>query len=406
MNLTRRQFLHNVAVLSAVGVAPRFLTAAAEETVNAIQGFKDDRILVVVQLGGGNDGINTVVPYGDDTYYRMRPKLGLKGDQLLRLNDYAALHGKMRGFMELYDAGKLGIIQGVGYPNPNRSHFRSMEILHTATDSEIYSGTGWIGRYFDNTCSGEARPQAGVAIAAERPQAFDSERGYGISTLNPAKFGWDAGKSVDTEANFKALNQPNPTDNSTLDFLRHTSTNALMSSHEVQEAARKGQVEELARGRGKLNQLAMIAGLIRGGLATRIYYVDTSGFDTHANQLGAHENLLGTVSKLLSEFQAQLESDGTADRVTTLVFSEFGRRVQENGSGGTDHGTAAPMFLMGKHIKPGLHGAYPSLTDLDDGDLKFTTDFRAVYASILNQWFDTDPTKIIQGNFASLPLLA
>lgn len=406
MKSTRREFLHQAAVFSALGFAPQFLARAAAPEVNAIHGFKDDRVLVVVQLGGGNDGLNTVIPFGDDAYYRARPKLGIKPGELLKLNDHVGLNRRLDGLMNLYDQGKLGIVQGVGYPNPDRSHFRSMEIWQTASESDEYLGHGWIGRYFDNECSGEARPQAGLAVDAERPQAFEGKRGFGIATESPSRFGWERGDLFADEHLYEMANAPASQGDDTLDFLRHTAMNALNGSRQVRAAAERGKVDTQIQQRRSLNHLDTVAGLIRGGLETRIYYVSTSGFDTHANQPVQHGNLLGNVGTALARFQAQLEADGTADRVTTLVFSEFGRRVQENGSGGTDHGTAAPMFLIGNQVQPGLHGKAPSLTDLDNGDLKFTTDFRSVYATLLNDWFATNPKAILNRDFESLPLIA
>jgi uncharacterized protein (DUF1501 family) len=407
MLINRRQFLNRVAVFSAVGMAPRFLTAAAADEVNAIEGFKDDRVLVVVQLGGGNDGLNTVVPHGIDDYYRARPNLGLRSGDVLRINDEIALNAKMPGLMSLYDAGKLAIVQGVGYPNPDRSHFRSMEIWHTASESDEFLSRGWIGRYFDNCCDGAPRPQVGMAIG-ERPQAFEGEKGLGIAASDPNKFGWQAGKGQDElEPTFKELNAGLPGGAGTLDFLQHTATNAILSSKEVQEAAKRGGVEPPARtGKRGAPQLDTVAGLIRGGLATRIYYVSVGGFDTHVNQVDQHGRLLSQFAEAMEAFQGQLERDGTADRVTTMVFSEFGRRVHENGGGGTDHGTAAPLFLMGKHVKAGIHGKLPSLTDLDDGDLKYNVDFRAVYATLINDWFAADPTKVLGAKYDSLGLIA
>ncbi|MBI3117360.1 MAG: DUF1501 domain-containing protein [Candidatus Hydrogenedentes bacterium] len=402
MSMTRRNFLQTAALFSAAGLAPRFLTqsVAAEET---IAGFKDDRILVVVQLGGGNDGLNTVVPYNNDTYYRLRPALGLR-DRLLTINDELALNPSLTPLMRLYDDAKVSIIEGVGYPNPDRSHFRSMEIWHTATGSDEFEGRGWLGRYFDNTCSGSARPHAGVAIGNERPQAFEGERGFGIATDNPARFGWIAGNGPDNEAAFNQLNREATSDSHTLDFLRHTTTNAVLSSKEVQQAAERGKVGPVAHGR-TFNQLDVVAGLIRGGLQTRIYYVSTSGFDTHANQLGQQDRLLGQFAEAVARFQDQLEKDGAADRVLTLVFSEFGRRVHENASGGTDHGTAAPMFLVGRNVKAGIHGSPPDLDNLDEGDLRHTVDFRSVYASVLEQWLAADAQKILLQKFDTLPLI-
>ena len=403
--LTRRDFMKSAAVFSALGVAPQFLTQTVEGAAQSIHGFRDDRVLVVVQLGGGNDGLNTLVPYGDDAYYRARPNLGLKRERLIPVNDYLAFNDRLRDMMKLYENGNLAVIQGTGYPNPDRSHFRSMEIWHTASDSDEFLGTGWIGRYFDHHCSGSARPQVGAALGKERPQAFDGEEGYGVAFEQPSRFGWQPGRGADNKQNFARINTGNHGADETLDFLRHVTSNAIMSSEEVREAANRGKAQGAA-GRQVSNALKQVAGLIRGNLATRIFYVSTSGFDTHAGQAGQHDNLLTQVGKGLMEFQAQLEKDGNADRVMTMVFSEFGRRVRENQSGGTDHGTAAPMFLMGKNINPGLYGRYPSLTDLQSGDLKHNVDFRQIYATVLNDWFGVDSTSVLGREFKNLPIIA
>ena len=404
-NMTRRDFMKHAAVVSAIGVAPQFLTQTVLAASHGIKGFSNDRVLVVVQLGGGNDGLNTLVPYADDAYYRARPRLGLKEDRLIKINDELAFNNRLEGLMRLYDSGQLAIIQGVGYPNPDRSHFRSMEIWHTASGSDAYLGTGWVGRYFDHYCSGSARPQVGIALGKERPQAFDSEEGYGVAFENPASFGWQPGVGADTEANFAKLNAASRDKGSNIDFLRHVTSNAILSSREVKEAA--GRVRRSRGGRRQMGpELETAASLIRSGLDTRIYFVSASGFDTHANQAGQHDYLLERVSTALADFQERLREDGTADRVTIMVFSEFGRRVRENQSGGTDHGTAAPMFLIGDNVRPGLHGAYPSLHDLNEGDLKHTVDFRQVYASVLEDWFEVDSKPILNGKFDTLDLIA
>ncbi len=402
--MTRRDFMKHAAVFSAIGVAPQFLTRTAAAATHSIGGFKDDRVLVVVQLGGGNDGLNTLVPYGDDAYYRARPKLGLREDRLIKLSDSIAFNDKLKGFMRLHDNAQLAIVQGVGYPNPDRSHFRAMEIWHTATDSDKYAAKGWIGQYFDHHCSGSARPQVGVAIGKERPQAFNGEEGFGVAFENPADFGWRPGEGAATEEAFTALNKGGGGDTN-LDFLRHVTSNAIMSAREVKEAA-VGVREGQRRGRQMGPALETVARLIKGDLATRIYFLSASGFDTHSNQAGQHDALLERVGRGLSQFQETLREDGTADRVMTMVFSEFGRRVNENASGGTDHGTAAPMFLIGDGVRPGLHGTQPSLDDLDQGDLKHTIDFRQVYATVLNDWFKVDAKPVLGRRFDTLDLIA
>jgi uncharacterized protein (DUF1501 family) len=398
--------MRNAALFSALGIAPHFLTRTVEAAAT-IQGFKDDRVLVVVQLGGGNDGLNTLVPHSDDAYYRVRPRLALKGDRLIRINDDLAFNSRCKGLMQLYDAGQLAIVQGVGYPNPDRSHFRSMEIWHTASDSDEFLGTGWIGRYFDHACSGSARPHAGVALGKERPQAFDGEKGFGVAFEDPRRFGWQAGQGADSPQNFKRLNAPEGNGADTIDFLRHVTSDAILSSREVAQAADRAGLTGGFGGRADLERsLDVVAALIRGNLDTRIYFVSATGFDTHANQLGQHDNLLERVSNALAAFQRRLKADGLSDRVTTMVFSEFGRRVAENGSAGTDHGTAAPMFVVGERVRPGLHGQAPSLSKLVDGDLAHTTDFRGVYASLLENWLGVDSKAVLKGNFAPLGLIA
>ncbi|GMW00868.1 MAG: hypothetical protein AMXMBFR84_20050 [Candidatus Hydrogenedentota bacterium] len=403
-DMSRRHFMMSAALFSSVGFAPAFLTRAVEGAAPAIPGFKDDKVLVVVQLGGGNDGLNTIVPHSNDDYYRVRPGIGLKDNQLIRINDDISANAKLKGFMDLYNNGEIAIVQGVGYPNPDRSHFRSMEIWHTASDSNEYLGDGWIGRYFDNCCEGAPRPQVGVALQDERPQAFDGTKGFGVVFDDPKSYGWQPGKGAATPENFAHINAAGAPANDTVDFLRHVTSNAIMSSKEVREASERGKAPTAA-GRGA-DPLQTVAALLRGNLETRIFYVSVSGFDTHANQLATHDRLLETVSNSLAKFQETLKHDGNADRVLTMVFSEFGRRVAQNASGGTDHGTAAPMFLVGSNVNAGVHGAMPSLTDLDNGDLKYTTDFRNVYSSVLAQWFNVDPGLVLGQTFQPIPIIA
>ncbi|MGI8907059.1 MAG: DUF1501 domain-containing protein [Candidatus Sumerlaeaceae bacterium] len=398
---TRREFIRASSIFAVGAAMPAFLARAAAaanaELGGPIPGFKDDRVLVVVQLGGGNDGLNTLVPFTDDAYYRARPRIALKDDKLIKLTGDVALNSRMKAFKELADQGKLCVIEGVGYPNPNRSHFRSMEIWHTAVDSDRYSDSGWIGRYFDNQCGGTAEPVAGVAVGGERPQAFGGQKGFGVAFQDPNSFGWTEGQGEAKEKNFQMLNAANELPhNDTLDFLRKVTNNAVLSSDRVREVAKKykGGVEYPRE--QFANSLQTVAKMIAGGLPSRIYYVTLTGFDTHANQANSHDNLLERFANGVAAFQRDMQAQGNSDRVLIMTFSEFGRRVGENASGGTDHGTAAPMFLVGDMLNPGMAGKRPSLTDLDQGDLKYTTDFRGVYASILDQWLGAD-SKLVLG---------
>ncbi len=404
---TRREFLRGALIAGAGMTLPAFLTEAV--SANAVEGhlpgFKDDRILVVIQLGGGNDGLNTIVPYGDDAYYRSRQVLRVERQQLLRLDDQLAMNDAMTGLKELYDEGGLGIVNGVGYPNPNRSHFRSMEIWQTAVDSDRYSETGWVGRYFDHCCSGTPEPQAGVHVGpGEMPQAFTGRSGAGVGFTDPERFRWATGGVEGLEDAFARANQldtvrtsANETDN--LDFLRHMTNNAVIASEDVQRAGRTRRQPVDYPASALANQLRTIATLIAGGLPTRIYYTSLTGFDTHANQSATHRRLLEQFSGALPAFLRDLKKIGVADRVQVMCFSEFGRRVEENASRGTDHGTAGPMFLAGAGITPGLHGQYPSLTDLDGGDLRHTVDFRSVYTDVLEGWFGADASRVVGRKF-------
>jgi uncharacterized protein (DUF1501 family) len=414
---TRREFLRNSTLVSASLALPFFLGKTAvfacpQETTSSLPGFPDNRILVVVQLGGGNDGLNTVVPYKNDHYFRLRQRLRLSPQELLSVNDEIAFHTSMAPLKDLYDQGKMAVVHGVGYPNPNRSHFRSMEIWQTASDSDRYLREGWIGRYLDK-CSLSTPPNVcAIQIGAKREQAFDSKSDLGVAFDNPQTFRWYEGFASDSQKNFRRLNKIQadstlPQGDSSLMFLRSISSNAVVSSDKVNEIAKKERLgnNHYQEG-GRLGRdLKQVTDLIVGGLPTRIFYVTLGGFDTHAGQVGKHPTLLSQWSNALAAFYQDLKQNKLSDRVLILCFSEFGRRVSENASGGTDHGTAGPVFLLGDSVRPGFHGTYPSLTDLDRGDLKFTVDFRSVYATVLEEWLKTNPVKVLERTFEKLPLL-
>jgi uncharacterized protein (DUF1501 family) len=404
---TRREFLRSTSIIALGAVIPRFLTqlAAAAEGAGAARN-PAERILVVIQLGGGNDGLNTVVPYADDAYYRVRPTLGLKPNEVIRVDDHIGFHPSLKALKELYDQGKVTIIEGVGYPNPNRSHFRSMEIWHTATDSNLVSATGWIGRYLDAQCPKGCDPTIALAVGDQRPQAFFGRRSLGVAVADPNRFAWPAGPDGANVEVFRKLNAPDlGARNSNLDFIRHVMADAVLSADKVQEVARryKGGIDY--PNDPFAANLRTVAAMIAGGLPARVYFVSLSGFDTHANQLNTQARLLQQFANGVAAFQADLEKQGNADRVVTMVFSEFGRRVQENANGGTDHGTAEPMFVIGKNIRAGLNGKRPSLTNLDgNGDLVFTTDFRSVYATLLERWLAADSATILGRKFPTLSI--
>jgi len=398
------------------------LDAMAADALTQSATGKDGTILVVLQMAGGNDGLNMVVPYGDDAYYRARPRLGLAADKILKIDNYAGLNGKLTGLKSLYDEGHLAIIRGVGYPNPNRSHFRSTEIWQTASDAERNLTEGWIGRYFDNCCAG-ADPTIGVAIGGEMPQAFAAKTPTGITFSQPEQFRWrpsepSGGRMSTEEFFFRQLNEGGDSDEgsltatdgasvaalsgktksdlSTLDFLQRTALDAQLSSDKILEISRKYKSTVVYPAGQLAASLNIIARMIAGGLPTRVYYASQGGFDTHAGQMNAHERLMGELNESIAAFVADLKQQGNFNRILLMTFSEFGRRVAENANGGTDHGAAAPMFVLGGAVKPGLFGKCPSLTDLDRGDLKFNTDFRSVYGTVLDQWLKA-PSQVVLG---------
>ena len=412
LGMTRREFIKKGLTMVAVGMtAPSFLTRTALALNNpwdvaqltSRPGVPDDRILVVVQMGGGNDGLNTVVPFANDAYYHARPNLAVPQKDIIRITDEVGFHPSLAKVKELYDKGSMAIVQGVGYPNPSRSHFKSMEIWQTADPEGRIVRYGWIGRYFDSKCPVCERPTVGVNVGPSMPLAMQAESGMGVSLETPEAFQWmptfnGLGPKEEQEL-FRLLNAPAPNEPGTIDFLRHTAMNAFVSSEQVRNAtsAYKGGVE-YPNSRFAYS-MRLIAQMIAGKLQTKVYYAHMTGFDTHAAQRGPHENLLQQLAEGVSSFYWDLEAQGNAERVAVLAFSEFGRRVSENGSGGTDHGTAAPMFLFGKALKGGLYGSQPSLTDLVDGDLKHVIDFRSVYATMLDRWLGADPAKILGSDF-------
>ncbi|MGH7951317.1 MAG: DUF1501 domain-containing protein [Limisphaerales bacterium] len=438
---TRREFLRTTVLGSALSwTVPAFLANTfaalhcdAADSATQIATGKDSTILVVLQMAGGNDGINTVVPYASDFYHKARPRIGLSADKILKLTDDIGFHGAMTGFKNLYDSGNLAVVQGVGYPNPNRSHFRSTEIWQTASDSDKFEKYGWLGRYFDNACAG-CDPAVGVTIGNQLPESFFAKTPKGICFNNPQKYRFISdghpkpGQPDMTEESYEKLNKlemssPAPDENSggsigalaagmpmqggkAVDFIERTALDAQMSSDEVRGIAARVQNQASYPQSPLGNSLKLVAKLIGGGLPTRIYYVSQGGYDTHTNQVGTQERLLKDLGDATKSFVDDMKAQGNMQRVLVMTFSEFGRRVAENANGGTDHGAAAPMFIVGNKVKAGLLGKYPSLApqDLFEGDIKYNVDFRNVYAGVLENWLKTKSAPILGRQFEPLQL--
>ncbi len=410
---TRREFLKkSLGLAAAASTVPTFLSRTAFALANPfdaplVGASRDNRILLVVQLSGGNDGVNTVIPFGHDGYYRARPTLAVSKEKVVRLNAEIGLHPSLAPLKELYDSGKLAVVQGVGYPNPDRSHFRSMEIWQSGV-VEGFESTGWIGRMFDHTCNNAhlkepCSPTLAVSIGETLNPAIKANNSVGVALRDPEQF--YRMTQVYANSDIPSEETSSKIGVSPLDFLRRTAMNAELSADRIRRSIRNMQSKTEYPADPFAQGLKLIAAMIAGNMDTRVYYISLTGFDTHANQAGIHERLLKILAGGLAAFQKDLEAFGLAERVLGFTFSEFGRRVAENGSRGTDHGQAAPMFVFGHSVQAGIIGAHPSLEKLNDGDLAFHTDFRQVYATALEKWLGVDAAVILGKQYNLLPLV-
>jgi uncharacterized protein (DUF1501 family) len=433
---TRRHFLRTTFLGGAAAwTIPAFLErtffamdAQAAQSLLPTPDGRDHPILIVVQLAGGNDGLNTLIPHGSDPYYRARPRLSVPAGKVLALNDDLGLHPSLTGLRSLYDDGYAALIQGVGYPNPNRSHFRSTDIWQTGSDAGQELSQGWLGRYFDACCAGEDAT-TGIAIGNREPLAFTGENAASISFNQPGSLrlqGIDAMEmdSMLAEAPMDGNDEPGLEDMagasigalpggnildsegaSNVDFLRRVAMDARMGSDTIRQVTNQFKASTPFPANRLGRDLELVARLIAGSMPTRVYYVSQGGYDTHSNQLNTHARLLAELDGALSALARELQAQGNWSRVLVMTFSEFGRRVAENASGGTDHGAAAPLFILGGGVRPGVHGRAPSLENLDRGDLIHTTDFRSVYATVLEQWLRAPSQQILHQKFPLVDFL-
>jgi uncharacterized protein (DUF1501 family) len=411
-SVTRRRFLADVSsaaatagLISLTANTPLFLA----ETAAASVGMKGERIAVIVQLTGGNDGLNTVIPYKHELYRQTRPSLAQDAAGVLKLKDDLALHPSLRGLAKLWEAGQLAIVQGVGYPNPNRSHFESMDIWHTAQLNLADRSTGWLGRTFDGlqTETPFTSPPALHFGSDVQPLALAARDVPTPSITSLRQFKLDSSAGSGSQAALEqAITAQRAGENDLLQFVATRSTAAVELSNRLQAGAKEYKTSVAYPASSLAEKLKQVAQLIDAGLGTRVYYVTLDGFDTHSDQAAAHASLLQQLGDALAAFHEDLKLHAHHERVATLVFSEFGRRVQENSSQGTDHGAAAPLFVLGSQVQAGLIGKHPDLADLDDGDLKHHTDFRAVYATLLTDWLKWPSEAALAGRFAKIPLFA
>jgi len=360
-----------------------------------------DRILVVIQLSGGNDGLNTIVPYRDELYAKARPKLGIPSNDVIKLTEELGLHPSLRAIENQFSENRFSIIQGVGYPSPNRSHFESMDIWHSCHPKKDRSQSGWLGRWITEQTAHPTSDSTAIHIGSDTLPLACQERGVQVPSLASLEQMRLKAKldSMQDKQSRPGAESNSKDSGSLLDFLSTSTVSALEVSERLDKILAQpdasGDFPKTALG----EKLRAVSRLILSGLKTRIYYVTLDGFDTHANQPDVHASLLKQWSEALAAFLSRLKQTGQQDRVLVMTFSEFGRRVSENASLGTDHGAAAPMFLAGPKLPKIIHGPMPDLSDLEDGDLRFKIDFRSVYASVLEHWMMTDSRKALDGDY-------
>ena len=411
LSSTRREFLRQLGTAGVVslGIAPpHFLARAAE--VAATTRTADRRILVLIQLAGGNDGLNTLIPYSDDAYYKARPGIGIPKNQALKIDDRLGLHPRLTGLKELYDEGKLAIVQGVGYPQPDRSHFRSMDIWQSAQPDVAAPRDGWLGRALEWQVDRDAALAEALTLGTEKlPLAFVSGR-VTVPTLRRLEdFQLVDGSGPESHRKLKreSLDRTAATvsgNRSELDFLRRATTTAFTNADRMKSLSATYKPAAEYPSTGLANRLKLVAQMVAAELPARMYFVTLDGFDTHAQQEAGHAAILAELGGAIRAFERDLAGHGIADQVMLSTFSEFGRRVAENGSLGTDHGAASMLFRMTPTTasvpnKSGIFGTHPSLTQLDDGDLRHTVDFRSVYASLLT-WLQIPSEPVLGQGFA------
>lgn len=420
--LNRRDFLARSlkasTLLACAPAVPQFLAA----TARAAENDKEGNILVVLEMGGGNDGLNTVIPFADDLYHKARPTLRMQKKDTIKLNDHIGLHNAMASLRPMVDGKELAVVQGVGYPNPDRSHFESMDIWQSA-DLQRSTQSGWLGRAVPSLFDKKGSIPA-LQIGSGLPLALQGGAGGVVSLNQQAPYKLDLGKDAARHSPRRKLieelgGKEEAAGDDLQSFVRRRQVQTYTTLDKLREALdadkkdqKQPQQPQFVTGDPQFgqsstlsNNLNLVARLIKQGFGTRVYYVAVDGFDTHAQQADKHRELLGRVANAISGFFTALRSDDHAKRVVLMTFSEFGRRVKENGSRGTDHGAGSCMFVAGPAVNGGPIGEHPKLDDLDSGDLRHTIDFRRVYATLLDQWLGVDSRVVLSGQFNHVPLL-
>ncbi|HWE60699.1 MAG TPA: DUF1501 domain-containing protein [Chloroflexota bacterium] len=410
---SRLQFLQRALRFGAIGsMAPTLMMDArlAERALAAGARDHGKNIMVVVQLAGGNDGLNTIIPYGDGRYYQDRPTLGIPQRQVLHIDNHLGFHPSLTGLKTLYDRGQVAVVQGVGYPSPNLSHFRSTDIWQSAQPIGALD-SGWLGRFLDSAMAEVRNPLKALSLGPLLPKAFWAARTQVPAVQSIESFRFLAGLPAEAEARrlIGAFQQiygvANATEGPYLSLVQLGEASAYQATIQLARVTNTTPPGVQYPDTGLAGQLKLVSQIIATNLGTRVFMVTQGGYDDHADEASAHPQLLAELGNAVAAFYADLAAQGRASQVLLMTFSEFGRRPQENGSHGTDHGTAAPMLVVGGAVKGGVYGQTPSLTDLDNGNLRFSTDFRSVYSTVLASWMGADPTAAVLGTFPTIPFV-
>ena len=400
MQIKRREFIQVGSLATASFMVPKFLKAFERSAVVP----PGNRVVVVLQLSGGNDGLNTIIPVRNDIYYRSRPRLGIAKGKALSLTDEVGLHPSLTAFKQAYDDGSLGILNSVGYPNPDRSHFRSMDIWHTASQSNEYWNTGWVGRYLDAQCNGCDKPTQALEIDDVLSLALKGDEVKGLALKDPKRL-----YGISNEKYFKEVlkqHGANQHDEQPVEYLYKTMAETLSSADYIFQQSRLHPSKTEYPSTGLGNSFKTIASLVFSDINTKVYYVSLGSFDTHVNQEMQQQRLFKEMNDAVASFVKDLKANNRFNDVLLFSFSEFGRRVSQNASGGTDHGTANNMFFISGGLKDkGVLNSLPDLSDLDEGDLKYKIDFKNVYATVLNKWLGADAEKILGNKYTPLSFL-
>ena len=393
--MKRRTFIKNTSLASTMFMVPSFIKAF-DDALGAKLGYKR---LVVIQLSGGNDGLNSLVPYRNDIYFKNRPEIAVDANSVLRISDELGFHPSLLALRRLYDRGHVCVINNVGYPNPDRSHFRSMDIWQSASHSNEYLQSGWIGRYMDAYGN---KPYNAIEVDEKLSLALKGERLDGIAANN-AELLFKTAQDPFLKAIIKNQADVHLSEHN-LGYLYTTLITAESSARYIYETSKTTKSTQRYTNHEFGKQLRTMAEFINSGLKTKVFYTSHDGYDTHANQKNTQTRLLKIYADNLEAFVNDLKAGGTFQDTLILTFSEFGRRVKQNAGKGTDHGAANVLFVIGENLKkPGLYNKFSGLNDLDtNGDLKFEIDFRAIYATVLNKWLDADDGRILNGGFKPL----